>query len=357
MSGFETTIHQKKAIVAMSGGVDSSVTAALLKQKGYAVEGVFMALAQPELAQHVARVKGVAEFLGIPLEVVDLSGAFKKEVLDYFAESYFSGMTPNPCVVCNRMIKCGKLLAHVLDRSADMLATGHYARIERGPEGDYQLRKGRDPKKDQSYFLCWLTQQQLARLIFPLGELTKQEVYKIAAGLGLDGRYGSESQDICFLKDQSVSEFLTEHYVRETAPGPVVTVGGEVIGRHQGIHHYTVGQRRGLGIPDATPYYVVALDRQKNTVIVGKQDDLFRNCLTVRKVNWIRGRQPDLPQYFDVRIRYRHQAARAKMEQADGEKVTVRFEEPQRAITPGQFAAFYLDDVVLGGGEIADTCE
>lgn len=341
----------------MSGGVDSSVTAALLKQKGYAVKGVFMALAQPDLAQHVARVKGVAEFLDIPLEVVDLSGAFKKEVLDYFAESYFSGMTPNPCVVCNRLIKCGKLLEHVLGRDGDTLATGHYARIERGSEGGYRLLKGRDPKKDQSYFLCWLTQHQLARLTFPLGELTKHEVYKIAAGLGLSGKYGAESQDICFLKNQTVSTFLTEHYDRETVPGPIVTLAGDVIGSHQGIHHYTVGQRRGLGIPDATPYYVVALDRRKNAVIVGKQDDLFKDCLTVRKVNWISGRQPDLPQYFEVRIRYRHQAARAKVECADGERVVVRFEEPQRAITAGQFAAFYQGDVVIGGGEIIDTCD
>lgn len=346
--------HQKKIVVAMSGGVDSSVSAALLKNKGYKVRGIFMALAQHDLERDIKRVRDVAAYLDIPLDVVDLSESFKKEVLGYFVQSYFAGKTPNPCVVCNRLIKCGKLLDHVLSQSNDLLATGHYARIVHGSKG-YQLLKGRDVKKDQSYFLCWLKQEQLAQLCFPLGEYTKEEVYGLAADFGLEGKHGTESQDVCFLKDQAVGDFLAEYFQREVVPGGIVTLDGREIGRHDGIHKYTVGQRRGLGIPDETPYYVVALDAEKNQVIVGKKEDLFQDRLLVRNVNWISGAAPGLPHYFEVKIRYRHPPARAKVDCESNDTIIVKFDEPQRAITPGQFAAFYDEDAVIGGGEIFEN--
>lgn len=348
-----TNIHQKKIVVAMSGGVDSSVTAALLKKKGYQVRGVFVALAQHDLDQQVNRVKDIAASLDIPLDIVDLSGSFKKGVLDYFAESYFAGKTPNPCVVCNRLIKCGKLLEHILSQSNDLLATGHYARIVHDPDKGYQLLKGKDAKKDQSYFLCWLRQEQLAKLCFPLGEYTKEEVYTLAADFGLKGKHGTESQDVCFLKDQTVGDFLAEYYPdKDIALGTFVTLNGQEIGHHDGIHKYTVGQRRGLRIPDETPYYVVAIDAEKNQVVVGKKEDLFQDQLVASNLNWISGAAPQLPQYFDVKIRYRHQSARAKVDFKSNDTIIVKFDEPQRAITPGQFAALYDGDVVVGGGEI-----
>ncbi len=337
----------------MSGGVDSSVTAALLKRAGARVQGVFMALAQPDLDAQIARVKKIADFLAVPLAVVDMSVSFEQEVLAYFSASYFAGKTPNPCIVCNRKIKFGKLLDHVLDRRADLMATGHYARIVDGGEMGYRLLRGRDRQKDQSYFLCRLTQEQLARIRFPLGGYTKREVYGLAADLGLTGRHGAESQDVCFLKEQGVSGFLAGR--RQGAPdaaGPIVTLAGTTIGRHDGIWHFTVGQRRGLGIPDATPYYVVGLDSEENRVIVGKESDLWREELTVREVNWNGRQPPELPCRLQVKIRYRHREAAAELRRDGSGAITVRFAEPQRAATPGQFAVFYDGEAVVGGGEI-----
>ncbi|MDH5524990.1 MAG: tRNA 2-thiouridine(34) synthase MnmA [Desulfobulbaceae bacterium] len=343
----------KNIAVAMSGGVDSSVTAALLKKQGHKVQGVFMALAQPDLDAQIARVKGVADFLGIGLTVVDLAALFKREVLDYFCDSYFAGKTPNPCVVCNRRVKFGGLLDFVrAELAADLLATGHYARIEADGAG-CRLLKGKDNTKDQSYFLSRLTQAQLARLCFPLGELRKKEVYLLAAELGLSGRHGSESQDVCFLKNQSVADFLAAHSAKSKKTGAIVTVDGRRLGSHQGVCSYTVGQRRGLGIPDATPYYVVGLDPVNNQVIVGKDEDLWHDTLLVAEMNWSAGVAPELPAVFDVKIRYRHGGARAQVIGGDDGRIEVKFVEPQRAITPGQFAVFYQGDQVVGGGEIA----
>lgn len=347
------TVYQKKIVVAMSGGVDSSVAAALLQRQGAQVQGVFMALAQPDLAEQVDRVRAVADFLRIPLTVVDLAEVFQHEVVDYFCASYFAGKTPNPCVVCNRLIKCGRLLDEARENlGAELLATGHYARISGDGTTGYRLLKGTDPKKDQSYFLGMLTQAQLARLCFPLGGLRKKEVYELAAEFGLAFGQTAESQDICFLKDQSVGDFLVAHSPGQERPGPMLTLQGEELGRHAGIHQYTIGQRRGLGLPDATPWYVVGLDPDRDAVVVGKDQDLWQQEVRLPTVHWLSGQAPVLPLVCEVKIRSRHPACEAEIAEHDG-GVRLTFAQPQRAVTPGQFAIFYEGEVVLGCGEIA----
>jgi tRNA-specific 2-thiouridylase len=298
-------------------------------------------------------VRGIAGILGIPLTVLDLREAFNREVLEYFSTSYASGRTPNPCVVCNWKIKCGKLLEYAVAIQADFLATGHYARIIAGDGGGYRLCRGKDSLKDQSYFLCWLRQEQLSHLLLPLGELTKEEVRSIAAKYSLAGQHGPESQDICFLQGESVSEYLAAHDPQTMRSGKVTTLEGIEIGQHEGLSRFTIGQRRGLGIPDATPYYVIALDADNNRVVVGKKEHLFRQILDVCKVNWAGGDEPELPQTFHVQIRYRHQGAPADVFPLERGRVHVKFHVPQRAITPGQFAVFYRGEEVVGGGEIA----
>ena len=338
--------------VAMSGGVDSSVTATLLKNMGHNVHGFFMALAQPDLERQIERVKMVAAHLDIPLTVVDLAGEFKETVLEYFAKSYLAGKTPNPCVICNPRIKFGRLLEEILASGCDCMATGHYARIVRDPDDIFHLLKGLDPKKDQSYFLHRLTQQQLSRILMPLGEQTKENVYKMAAELGLSGVHGAESQDVCFLKDQDIVTFMTQYAAADKGSGPIVNLEGKEVGYHKGIQYYTVGQRKGLGIPDATPYYVVSLDPGQNAVVVGKKDDLLQREMSVGEVNWLAGHEPPLPQDFLTRVRYRHKGAAATVKGPEKGVYKVRFHKPQSSITPGQFAVFYEGDEVIGGGVI-----
>jgi tRNA-specific 2-thiouridylase len=341
---------QTTIMVAMSGGVDSSVTAALLQQRGYTVVGVFMLLAQADGLIQAERARRIADSLGICLEVVDLAAEFKRQVLDYFSGAYQAGKTPNPCVVCNRTIKFGLLREFGRSLGITAMATGHYARTAVGPDGRVRLLTGLDPKKDQSYFLAALGQQQLAGLSFPLGETTKEEVYRAAAELGLSGLHSAESQDICFLHGRNLSDFFAGLPLR---PGDFVTRSGEVRGRHQGIHLYTVGQRRGLGIPDATPYYVVGLDPVGNQVVIGKEEDLWQDRLTLAEMRWTAGVAPELPQSFMVKIRYRHAAAPALVSQESDGSYSIKFTAPQRAITPGQFAVLYQDDEVIGSGAIA----
>lgn len=338
----------KTIMVAMSGGVDSSVTAALLMQRGFSVTGVFMLLAQTDGKAQADRARRIADRLGIPLEVVDLAADFKQQVLDYFRNSYQQGKTPNPCVVCNRTIKFGLLRDFGRSRGIPAMATGHYARTEQTADGRVRLLTGLDPKKDQSYFLGGLGQEHLTELTFPLGETTKEEVYQVAAELGLSGMHSAESQDICFLQDSTLADFFSDLPLR---PGNFVTTTGETKGQHQGIHRYTIGQRRGLGLPDATPYYVIALDAAQNQVIIGKEEDLYRDHLLLQKMHWTSGVEPILPQRFMVKIRYRHPAAEALVsKKAAG--YTITFIAPQRAITPGQFAVLYEGDEVVGSGEI-----
>jgi tRNA-uridine 2-sulfurtransferase len=338
--------------VAMSGGVDSSVTAKLLKNMGHKVHGFFMALAQPDLESQIKRVETVADHLKIPLSVVDLAAEFKETVLGYFIDSYREGKTPNPCVICNPMIKFGRLLETILAAGCDRMATGHYARISQTSDKTYHLLKGLDPKKDQSYFLHQLTQKQLARIIMPLGDQTKKRVYKIAADLGLSGIHGAESQDVCFLKEQDLHTFMSRYVQTEADIGPIITQDGRELGKHKGIHYYTVGQRKGLGIPDATPYYVMALDPSRNAVVVGKKDDLLQREMSVTEVNWLAGEPPALPRDFITKIRYRHHGALAHVLDPQDSIYRVYFQQPQLAVTPGQFGVFYQNAEVMGGGVI-----
>jgi tRNA-specific 2-thiouridylase len=331
------------------------VTAALLKKQGYQVQGVFMTLAQPDILRQVIRVREMADRLGVELDVIDLHREFADLVLAYFRKSYFQGLTPNPCVICNRDIKFGLFMDMALAGGAEFLATGHYVRNHLGPDGLYHLLKGTDPGKDQSYFLCQLRQEQLARIRFPLGGFRKDAVYQMAAELGLKFTRSEESQDVCFLKGQDVADFLAETGESADYSGPVVSVDGRVLGRHQGIHRFTIGQRRGLGLPDITPWYVVGLAAEGNRVVVGKKEDLCRSRLQVAEVNWLSGRAPELPVDLEVRIRYRQQPVTARLTPGERGGIEVIFAEPQRAISPGQFAAFYQGEELLGGGAISNA--
>lgn len=344
--------------VAMSGGVDSTVTAALLRHMGCRVTGFFLVLAQPDLAQQLSRVRQVAAHLEIPLEIIDLQADFAAEVLGYFTASYLAGRTPNPCVFCNPRIKFGRLLDRVLAHGCELLATGHYARIAAAGDGLFHLYQGVDPNKDQSYFLHQLQQEQLRKTLMPLGGQLKDETYRLAGELGLAGVHAdAESQDVCFLKAGGISGYFAaraaEGSLAIPSPGPIYRLDGTLLGRHHGIHHFTIGQRRGLGIPDATPYYVVALDAAQNAVIVGKADDLLRHELLAHDVSWVSGREPALPRDVAVKIRYRHQQVPARVAAESNGLVRVSFAVPQQAVTPGQFAVFYDNDEVIGGGEIA----
>ena len=344
--------QQKKVGVAMSGGVDSSVTASLLKQNGFSVHGFFMLLPLPGVDQHIKRVQDVAKHLDIPLHLIEMEDIFSQAVMDYFIRTYQQGQTPNPCVICNKQVKFGALLTEIMNRGMDKMATGHYASITQLDDGKFMLKRGRDPKKDQSYFLCRLSSQQLQNLILPLGELTKKEVYDLAANMNLSGIHGPESQDICFLADETVSSFFDNQGFQDH-PGDIMTEEGRVIGHHRGLWHYTIGQRRGLGLPDATPWYVKNLDAESNRLIVCKNEELFSNKIEVNDVVWT-GTVPPVSWHGGVQIRGRHPASPASVSQVAHGNWTIKFAEQQRAVTPGQFAVFYRENTIMGSGVITD---
>jgi tRNA-specific 2-thiouridylase len=336
--------------VAMSGGVDSSVTAALLLRQGHAVHGFYMKLPLGGNREQIQRVERLADRLRIPLQVIDLRDLFSRTVISYFVETYLHGCTPNPCVICNEQVKFGALLQEMRVRGMKRMATGHYARLTRTDAGVPVLRRGLDPKKDQSYFLCRLAPETLSRLILPLGEHRKDEVYRLAGEMGISGAHGPESQDVCFLAGTSVADFITAQGVADQ-PGEIVTTGGTVIGRHRGLWHYTVGQRRGLNLPDASPWYVHKLDARRNRLVVCKNELLLTRLTTLSEVRW-QGMAPELPWQGLVQIRGRHTPAPALLSQAGADQWQLSFHRPQRAVTPGQFAVFYEDDAVRGSGLI-----
>lgn len=334
----------------MSGGVDSTASALLLRDHSM-VEGFFMHLDQPNFDAQKERAQTIADRLGIPLHVIDLRQAFAAKVLDYFSDSYFQGLTPNPCVICNREIKFGLLLQAVLAAGMSAMATGHYARIIKD-DNSHHLYMGTDPKKDQSYFLSRLNQGQLSRIIFPLGNRTKEDIYRFVLDHGFDDFQGLESQDVCFLGSNEIGTFLEGRAPAGLAGGPIITTSGKQLGNHRGLFRYTIGQRRGLGIAADAPLYVVGLDVKGNTVIVGDSHDLFKDRIVAKEFHWLAGTRPDTNKMYTVRIRYSHLGAKAKLTLQDDDSGEILFDEPQRAITPGQFAVVYDGAELLGSGII-----
>jgi len=358
---------RRKVFVAMSGGVDSSAAAWLLKKQGFKVVGVFFNLGQVQYDKSLAAAKKVAQKIGMPLKVIDLKKKFRREVIDYFLKSYQQGSTPNPCIVCNKKIKFGLLLRLAKKYKADFIATGHYARLQRNFKyqvlnfknsniknsfkiKNLKLKIARDSVKDQSYFLYTLTQGQLAKIIFPLGDYTKEEVKKIAEKNHLP-YLKKESQDICFLFCET-AEFLKQNL--KLKPGPIVTMAGQLLGRHEGLPLYTSGQRRAIKIGGSGPFYVAGRDFKENQLIVtGKFDDsvLYSDKLLAGQVNWLAGESPKLPLKCRARIRYQQSLVHCLVSKK-GKNYLVKFSQKLRAITPGQSVVFYRDGTVLGGGII-----
>ena len=352
-----------KVAVAMSGGVDSSVAAALLKEKGYEVIGVTMkvwdgetlpangtrhACYGPGEEEDLEDARKVAQVLGIPLNIFNLRQEYKIEVLDYFCHEYLSGRTPNPCIRCNRRVKFDALLEKARDTGIefDYFATGHYARVEHDESRSrYLLKKAKDMAKDQSYFLFALSQEQLSNSLFPLGNHTKEEVRKMARDLELGIDDKPESQDF-FAGDYSS---LLGKVAR---PGPILNKEGEILGEHRGIPFYTIGQRKGLGISSKEPLYVTAIDQEKNVIVVGPKEEVYGDELVAMELNWIAIQELSRPVDVKAKIRYLHKEAEAMVIPLDEDKVHVKFKEPQMAITPGQAVVFYDDDIVIGGGAI-----
>jgi tRNA-specific 2-thiouridylase len=345
-----------KAVVAMSGGLDSSVAAALLKRAGFDLVGVFMKLADlPKFRESEKRAKKIAKILKIPFFVLDLRKEFKKRIVDYFLNEYKKGNTPNPCVVCNKEIKFGLLLEKTLKLNADYVATGHYAlkreiKNKKSKIKNYKLLMAKDKNKDQSYFLWMLNQNQLSRILFPIGEYTKKEVENLARKFKLPVLRTKKSVEICFIKT-TINDFLKGHLKEKS--GNIIDPERKVIGKHQGLYFYTIGQRRGVGLPGG-PYWVLDKDLKKNLLIVTKNEkDLLKKELICKNLNWLSGKIPKLPLKIKAKIRYRYLPASATLTyNLQLTTYNLKFEKPQRAITPGQSVVFYRRQAVLGGGII-----
>ena len=347
-------MFKKQVAVAMSGGVDSSVAAALLKEAGYEVSGFHMKLwADPNYENNISVLEQTCKSLDIPLHKLNFEAEFQKLVINDFCQEYSLGRTPNPCTTCNQRIKFGLLLHRALEMGADYLATGHYARIEYSPNG-YSLLKAADTAKGQSYFLYTLGQRELKHLLFPLGNLHKVEVKRLAAERGLATSGRRESQDVCFIPDSDYGAFISEHI--PARPGDTIDASGKIMGKHSGLAYYTVGQRQGLGLSSNERLYVLKLDITDNRLVVGTRDQLLGTRLTASKLIWVAGNPP--PELRDVtaKIRYGSPEASVKLYISDG-TAEVEFQKPQSAITPGQAIVFYQGDAVLGGGMIEDRVD
>ncbi len=339
--------------IAMSGGVDSTACALILKQE-YSVSGFLMDLDLPAFNKQKERVQRLGDEIGMTIHIVDLKKEFKRLVLDYFTKSYFAGRTPNPCAVCNHEIKFGLFMDYIMATGVQYVATGHYARIE-DREHDIALKKGLDPRKDQSYFLSRLRPQQLRRVMFPLGSMKKDDTYKLVENHGFCDFRGRESQDVCFFANARLATFLEKHMSDDNAEGAIVTTAGEIIGRHQGFYHYTIGQRRGLGLPHHSPWYVHTIDADNNRLIVGKEDELFSRTISARLPNWLCERIPEAGESFQVKTRSTHPGTEAVIHRIGIDFFELLFINPQRAVAPGQFVVLYKDDRVIGSGEIVSS--
>ena len=346
----------------MSGGVDSTVAAALLHEQGYEVIGLWMQVlgdGPPEEIPSFRDALSSAESIGIPLESVDLRAPFQAEVVDYFLQEYCVGRTPNPCVICNPRIKFGPLMKRGLELGAEGFATGHYARTRWDPaKKRFCLLKGIDPEKDQSYFLWGLAQEQLAQCIFPNGDWSKEQVREQARKRGLPPTERAESQEICFIPHGDYRDFLNKGLQGDIAPGgEIVDKAGRPLGKHEGIFSFTIGQRRGIGVPSSRPYYVLRIDPPTNQVIVGHKEDLLARELVAHGMHWVSIPPPHKEFRAVGRIRYRHAGAACQVIPRGKTEVVVQFDEPQEAITPGQALVLYQDDCLLGGGWIGEVCD
>ena len=351
---------KKKILIGMSGGVDSSVAAALLAEQGYEVTGVTLRLwsentpgaAACNASREAEDARKVCARLGIPHLVLDRQDAFCEHVIGYFIEEYRRGRTPNPCVACNRHIKFGEMLRYALENGFDGVATGHYAEVASLPNGRLSLRRASGIQKDQSYVLYSLSQEQLSRLHFPIGELPKEQVREKARSLGLAVHSKPDSQEICFIPDHDYAAFLQRSGVSLPGEGNFISQNGEILGRHGGIWRYTVGQRKGLGVSFGRPMFVLGIDSDSNTVTLGEAGSEFSSSLTVRDINWMALPEPSSPITAEAKLRYSAVPAPARITPLGGGRARLDFDSPVRAGTPGQAAVFYDGQLLLGGGII-----
>lgn len=350
-----------RVVVAMSGGVDSSVAAALLKEQGYDVVGMMLRLwSEPGkedsnrccTPDSMAQARRVAAKLDIPFYVIDAKDVFRETVVQYFLEGYSRGETPNPCLICNRQIRWTFLLEHALALGADYMATGHYVRIQRSESGRMNLLRAVDRSKDQSYVLHVLNQEKLRWALFPIGDYPKTEIRAIAEKHGLPTASRKDSQDLCFLAGEDYRHFLQRNAAEILKPGEILTREGISVGMHTGLANYTIGQRKGLGIASPVPLYVLGKDSSTNSLIVGTQEELGSRELIARDVNWLSGETPREPFHAEVKIRYTAKEAEALVTPIDGNRAQVQFQAPQRDITSGQAAVFFQGDLLIGGGII-----
>lgn len=341
--------NNKKVILGMSGGVDSSVAAYLLSKSGYDVIGVTLKLHNYSQNDDA---KSVANNLGIPLLILNMEEEFRKKIINYFISEYEAGRTPNPCTACNRYIKFEALLEKAKSLDVEYVATGHYAIIE-NIGNRYLLKKAKDDTKDQSYVLYNLTQEQLSKTIFPLGELTKKEVRDIAEKIGLQVASKPDSQEICFVEDNNYKGYIEKNSENKSIPGEFISNDGSILGYHKGISNYTIGQRRGLGIVTGSPMFVVDIIKETNQILLGSENDLFSKELIVKNLNWISFESLIEEMDANVKIRYKAQGSKAKLIPISTDSIKVVFDIPQRAITKGQAAVFYDNEFVIGGGIIS----